>query len=603
MTPAEWQAVQRLFDECLDGPPESRARVLSEAHVPEAIRAEAERLLKNHDQVGDSFLQAPEALREAFRQRKPLAVGESLGPYEIVARIGAGGMGEVYKARDTRLNRIVAVKVSKAEFSQRFEREAKAVAALNHPNICQLHDVGPNYLVMEYVDGGPISPTTDVATLLDQAMQMADGMMAAHALGITHRDLKPGNILVTRQGKVKILDFGLAQVASSPSSEDADATLTMDLTEQGTAIGTVPYMSPEQAKGLKVDARSDLWSLGVILYEMATRTRPFQGTSAAVVFKEILTKETVPVRERNPNIPPALESIIARLLEKDRETRYQSAADVRADLKRVERATSSTGIAPSPAKSRRWSGYALAAGALLLIGGGAWLVKSFLHPAPLLNSKDILVVADFENRTGDPVFDVTLREALASKLQQSELLLPMSTAGVRELLTEAKRDPNTPLTADLANELCIRAGQKATLTGTISALGANYVLLLKATSCQQGTVLASAQAEAQGKEKVIAALSTAVDEMRQQLGETLALVDSPERRSALPVTTASLEAYQAFAMGLSQNRLGQWGGSDSPFPPGARDCPQLRHGLARGGGGVRHSEARGSGIAAGAQGI
>lgn len=493
-------------------------------------------------------------------QKKPaasLAAGERLGPYEVVSLIGVGGMGEVYKAQDTRLGRTVALKVSKAEFSRRFDREARAVAALNHPNICQLHDVGPNYLVMEYVDGRHIAPTTDVATLLDQAMQMADGMIAAHAIGITHRDLKPGNILVNREGRVKILDFGLALVASSSETGDADATLTMDLTDQGTAIGTVPYMSPEQAKGLKVDARSDLWSLGVILYEMATRTRPFQGTTAAVVFKEILTKETVPVRERNPNIPAELERIIARLLEKDRETRYQSAADVRADLKRVERATSSTGIVVSPAKSGRWPRYALAVGALLAIGG-AWLVKSRLNPTPLLTSKDIIVVADFENRTGDPVFDVTLREALASKLQQSELLLPLSAAGVRELLAEAKRDRNTPITAELANELCIRAGQKATLTGTISALGANYVLLLKATSCQQGTVLASQQVEAQGKENVMAALSNAVDGIREQLGETLALVDSPERRSAMPVTTASLEAYQAFALGLSQERLGQW---------------------------------------------
>jgi eukaryotic-like serine/threonine-protein kinase len=570
MSPAEWQEVKRLFEASLDTPPELRAKMLAEADVPEAIRAEAARLLENHKLARETFLNAPGIIqRLSEEQREPVAslsVGERLGPYDIIALIGAGGMGEVYKARDTRLNRSVALKVSKAEFSKRFEREARAVAALNHPHICQLHDVGPNYLVMEFVDGGPIVPTSDVATLLDQAMQMADGMMAAHAVGITHRDLKPGNILVTREGRVKILDFGLALVASSSETYDADATLTMDLTDQGTAIGTVPYMSPEQAKGLKVDARSDLWSLGVILYEMATRTRPFQGTTAAVVFKEILTKETAPVRERNPNIPPEFERIISRLLEKDRETRYQSAADVRADLKRVERASSSTGISTSPSKSSRWRRYALAAGALLLaIGGGAWLVKSRLNPAPPLTSKDIIVVADFDNRTGDPVFDVTLREALAAKLQQSELLLPMSTAGVRELLTEAKRDLNAPITADLANELCIRAGQKATLTGTISALGTNYVLLLKATSCQQGTVLASAQAEAQGKEKVMAALSTAVDGIREQLGETLALVDSPERPSAMPVTTASLEAYQAFALGLSQERLGQWGAAIPHF--------------------------------------
>jgi eukaryotic-like serine/threonine-protein kinase len=220
----------------------------------------------------------------------PLQPGDKLGAYEILALIGAGGMGEVYKARDPRLNRIVAIKVSKAAFSQRFEREALAAAALNQPNICHIYDVGPNYLVMEFVDGAPIAPTDDVPTLLDQAIQIADGMAAAHALGITHRDLKPSNILLTRQGHVKILDFGLAQVTKDPGAAEPDATLPMSLTDPGTAIGTVAYMSPEQARGQKVDARSDLWSLGVILYEMATRTRPFQGSTAPVVFEESWAK-------------------------------------------------------------------------------------------------------------------------------------------------------------------------------------------------------------------------------------------------------------------------------------------------------------------------
>jgi TolB-like protein/Tfp pilus assembly protein PilF len=244
-------------------------------------------------------------------------------------------MGRVYKARDTRLGRIVAVKVSDERFSNRFEHEARAVAALNHPNICTLHDVGPNYLVMEFVDGLPIAPTDSAPTILDVAMQIADGMAAAHALSIVHRDLKPGNILVTREGRVKILDFGLATVAHS-SVRDADSTLTMSITAPGTTVGTVAYMSPEQARGQVVDARSDLWSLGIILYEIATGSRPFQGPTAPVIYAEILGKTPLPVRERNPNVPVELERIISRLLEKDREMRYQSARDVRADIKCVE---------------------------------------------------------------------------------------------------------------------------------------------------------------------------------------------------------------------------------------------------------------------------
>src|SRR5471032_1679342 len=252
-----------------------------------------------------------------------LAAGTRLGPYEIVAPIGAGGMGDVYKARDTRLDRVVAIKVSKDQFSERFEREARAVAALNHPHICQLYDVGPNFLVMEFVDGAAIQPA-DPPQILELALQIADGLAAAHAAGIVHRDLNPNNILVTRAGKVKILDFGLATIGPG-SVEGASALATQAMTETGTTVGTTAYMSPEQAREETMDARTDLWSLGVVLYEMATRVRPFDGATTAVVFEALLNREPVPVCERNPKIPPELERIIGRLLEKDKALRYQSA--------------------------------------------------------------------------------------------------------------------------------------------------------------------------------------------------------------------------------------------------------------------------------------
>src|SRR5499427_8928505 len=262
-----------------------------------------------------------------------LRAGSRLGPYEIVAPLGAGGMGVVYRARDSRLGRDVAIKVSAERFSDRFEREARAVASLNHPNICILHDIGPNYLVMEFVEGARIAASESPRAILDCAIQIADGLAAAHALGIVHRDLKPANILVTPDSRVKILDFGLA---TSPSVGDDEITHTMSITHPGTAVGTIAYMSPEQARGQMIDARSDLWTLGVILYEITAGSRPFQGPTAAVIFAEILGKTPEPVRKRNPKIPVELERIIARLLEKDRETRYQSAAELRSDIKRVE---------------------------------------------------------------------------------------------------------------------------------------------------------------------------------------------------------------------------------------------------------------------------
>ena len=263
-----------------------------------------------------------------------LAAGAKLGPYEILAPIGAGGMGRVYKARDTRLGRVVAVKVSDEKFTERFDREARAVAALNHPNICTLYDVGPNYLVMEFVDGVPIAATNNFPALLDLAIQTAEGVAAAHALGLVHRDLKPANILITRQQRVKILDFGLV-IAAPLSLADTASTLTMGVTSPGTIVGTVSYMSPEQARGQLVDVRADLWSLGVVLYEITTGHRPFEGLTAAVTFAEILKQTPIPVRRRNPAVPQEWEAIISRLLEKDRELRYQSAADLLAAIKRV----------------------------------------------------------------------------------------------------------------------------------------------------------------------------------------------------------------------------------------------------------------------------
>jgi tetratricopeptide (TPR) repeat protein/tRNA A-37 threonylcarbamoyl transferase component Bud32 len=549
MDPARLQQIQDLYHSAVEHAPSERAAFLKEACGLDAeLRREVESLLAQNGS-SDGPMDRPAISLFAEAMVAQVSAGDLLGPYRIESLLGEGGMGQVYKARDTRLGRTVAIKISSRQFSERFEREARAISSLNHTNICTLFDVGPNYLVMEYVEGAPIAGTDDLHTLLDQAMQVADGMAAAHALGITHRDLKPGNILVTRAGQVKILDFGLAQVERNAQAAEPDATATMSLTELGTTLGAVAYMSPEQARGIKVDARSDLWSLGVILYEMATGTRPFQGPTAPMVFEGILTKAPAPVREKNPKIPVELERIIARLLEKDRETRYQSAADVRADLKRLERASSASGaVAPEP-KARVPLKYAIAAAvaAVLIAGGAFWWQRAHTRP---LTDQDVLVMADFTNTSGDTAFDGALRQALAFELEKSPVLKIMDDQEVNQTLQLMGRPAGQRITNDIAHEVCIREDQKATLDGSIASFGKTYQIVLQVINCQTGATLAREQAEAEDKEHVLKAVANAATAMRAKLGESLRSIQKPERYVIdAPVATTSLEALKAYHLG------------------------------------------------------
>ena len=298
------------------------------------------------------------------------ARGQKLGPYETLEAIGAGGMGEVWKARDTRLDRIVAIKISKQQFSERFEREARAVAALNHPHICQLYDVGPNYLVMEFVEGAPLAGPLPLEKAVEYAGQILDALDAAHSKGITHRDLKPANILVTKQG-IKLLDFGLAK-HSAPIAPDG-ATLTQALTAKGEILGTLQYMSPEQLQGRETDARGDLFSFGCVLYEMLTGKRAFDGQSAASVIAAILEREPAPL-----TTAPPLERLVRRALAKDPDQRFQTARDLKAALTWAMEQPPAATAAAKPTCRLLW----IAAATTLLIGalGGAWSVTHFRQP-------------------------------------------------------------------------------------------------------------------------------------------------------------------------------------------------------------------------------
>ena len=500
-----------------------------------------------------------------------LSAGTRLGPYEIVTPLGAGGMGEVYKARDTRLNRDVAIKVLPDAFSniaarERFQREARAASALNHPNICAIYDVGEAegrpYLLMELLDGQNLrdlieDKPLDTETTLLFATEIADALDAAHAKGIVHRDIKSANIFVTARGHVKVLDFGLAKQSGRSGADDTEAATEL-LTNPGSTVGTVCYMSPEQARGQAVDARTDLWSLGVVVYEMATGKLPFEGATSAVIFAALLNKAPIPASELNPKIPLELERIVNKALEKDRDLRYQSAADLRTDLKRVERdSAGSSRVADVAKPSRRKLIYTIAAAtaALLLIAGGIFLYQRIRRPP--LTDKDVVVLADFANTTGDSMFDGALRTALSIQLEQSPFLKIMDDRTMRAGLVFMGRSPNERITSQVAREICEREGDKAMLSGAIASLGKTYVISLEAVNCRSGETLAREQAEAEDKEHVLKAVGTVATKLRGTLGESLASIQKMNY-SFERATTASLEAFQSYGLGEAQRDQGSY---------------------------------------------
>jgi tetratricopeptide (TPR) repeat protein len=501
-----------------------------------------------------------------------LSVGTRLGPYEILAPLGAGGMGEVWRARDTRLEREVAVKVlpeglaGDPEALARFEREAKAVAALSHPNILDLHDVGVegrvSYAVMELLEGETLRQRLQggalpLSTAIGYGVQIAEGLAAAHAKGVVHRDLKPENLFVTREGRLKILDFGLAKraapvAAGTVRTEAATAVLA---TEPGIVLGTTGYMSPEQVRGKPVDPRSDIFSFGAVLYEMLSGTRPFQAVTPADTFAAILTKNPPPLEERLPDLPPALGQIVGRCLEKEPEARYHSAHDLAADLGAVLALASSGAVRPAAvtlpptARSRRRFRRAVFAVVPILLVAATALVwlgrpKAALSFAP----RDWILVADVQNETGQPVFDRSLFTALTVSLEQSAHANVFPRSRVTAALVRMKRDPASRVDAELGREVCLRENVRALVTCDIARAGSRYAVAARIMDPRTGEAVRSFEQQASGEDAVLPALSSLATRIREGLGESLPAIQRANRPLPL-VTTESLRALEFYAQG------------------------------------------------------
>ncbi len=589
MTPEQYEQIGKLYHAALEREPAERAAFLAEAcGADQALLCEITSLIVAYEQAGNFIEQPPHDVAAGWQVSANALPKGGFAHYQLLSPLGKGGMGEVWLAEDMRLGRKVAVKLLRAEFTtqpervRRFAQEARAASALNHPNIITIHKIGEttteaggrHYIVTEYVEGETLRQwmahapqgRLSLPEALDIAVQIAAAFTAAHEAGIVHRDIKPENVMARRDGIVKVLDFGLAKLTETQEAPvDSQISTVKQSTEGGVVMGTPRYMSPEQVRGEKVDVRTDIFNLGVMLYEMVAGRAPFEGATPSEIIASILRDEPAPLIRQVPEAPPELERIVCRALRKDREERYQTATDLLTDLKQLQRdlefaamrygererpADSDSGAlreakvahAPRTASPRRLVAI-VALAALVIAATAVWF---YSKRQPALTEKDAILLADFENKTGEEIFDKMLKQGLAIQLQQTPFLNLFPEARVRHELTLMKRSPNERVIAEIAREICQRQNLKAFIAGSLAPLGSHYVITLEAVNGQNGEPLANEQVQAESKEQVLGALSQAARRLRERLGESLRSIQRYDR-PLQEGTTARPEAFKAYS--------------------------------------------------------